>query len=88
VRSNAAQWGTHSRRHNRKCCDAVVAVVRSVAAVIQSLFNSVGKLSSGRPAVDDRIDLRVDEVESLQRRVPYLTRRRFARPYEASDFAC
>src|SRR5262249_54162837 len=33
ARSNAAQWGTHSRRRNRKCSDAVVAVVRSTPLV-------------------------------------------------------
>jgi hypothetical protein len=35
ARSNAAQWGTHIRRRNRKCSDAVV--VRSVAAAIRAL---------------------------------------------------
>jgi hypothetical protein len=37
ARSNAAQWGTHIRRRNRKCSDAAVAVVRSVAAAIGAL---------------------------------------------------
>jgi hypothetical protein len=37
ARSNAAQWGTHIRRRNRKCSDALVAVVRSVAAAIRVL---------------------------------------------------
>jgi hypothetical protein len=41
-----------------------------------------------RSALDDRGDLRVDGVESLQRRVRYLAGRYFARPYEASDFVC
>ena len=33
ARSNAAQWGTHIRRRNRKCFDA--AIVRSVATATQ-----------------------------------------------------
>jgi hypothetical protein len=37
ARSNAAQWGTHIRRRNRKCSDGAVAVVRSVAAAIRVL---------------------------------------------------
>lgn len=35
--SNAAQWGTHIRRRNRKCYDAAVAIVHSVAAAICAL---------------------------------------------------
>ena len=35
ARSNAAQWGTHIRRRNRKCFDA--AIVRSVATAIRAL---------------------------------------------------
>jgi len=34
ARSSAAPWGIHIRRRNRKCSDAVVAVVHSVAAAI------------------------------------------------------
>jgi hypothetical protein len=37
ARSNAAQWGTHIRRRNRKRSDSAAAVVRSVAAVIRVL---------------------------------------------------
>jgi len=36
-RSDAAQWGTHIRRRNRKRSDGAVAVVRSVAASIRVL---------------------------------------------------
>jgi hypothetical protein len=35
ARSNAAQWGTHIRRLDRKRSDGAVAVVRSVAAAIR-----------------------------------------------------
>ena len=31
---NAAQWGTHIRRRNRKCSDGAAAVLRSLAAAI------------------------------------------------------
>jgi hypothetical protein len=41
-----------------------------------------------RSAVDDRVDLRVDGVEPLQRCVRYLTGGDLASPNEASDFAC
>jgi hypothetical protein len=37
ARSNAAQWGTHIRRLDRKRSDDAVAVVRSVAAAIRLL---------------------------------------------------
>jgi hypothetical protein len=33
ARSNAAQWGTHNRRRNRKHSDDAVAVLRSFAAI-------------------------------------------------------
>ena len=35
--SDAAQWGTHIRRRNRKCSDAAVAVVRPGVAAIHLL---------------------------------------------------
>jgi hypothetical protein len=35
--SNAAQWGTHIRRRNRKCSDGAAAVLRSLAAAIRAL---------------------------------------------------
>jgi len=38
ARSSAAQWGIHIRRRHRKCSDAVVAVVHSVAAAIRPLM--------------------------------------------------
>jgi len=31
--SNAAQWGTHIRRRNRKCSAGAAAVLRSLAAI-------------------------------------------------------
>jgi hypothetical protein len=34
---NAAQWGTHIRRRNRKCSDGAAAVLRSLAAAIRAL---------------------------------------------------
>jgi hypothetical protein len=37
ARSNAAQWGTHNRRRNRKHSDDAVAVLRSFAAAIRAL---------------------------------------------------
>jgi hypothetical protein len=39
-RSNAARLETHIRRRNRKCSDAMVAVVRSVAVAIRALMTS------------------------------------------------
>jgi len=37
ARSNAAQWGTHIRRLDRKRSDGAVSVVRSVAAAMRLL---------------------------------------------------
>jgi hypothetical protein len=37
ARSDAALWGTHIRRRNRKRSDGAVAVVRSVAAAMRLL---------------------------------------------------
>jgi hypothetical protein len=37
TRSDAALWGTHIRRRNRKRSDGAVAVVRSVAAAMRLL---------------------------------------------------
>jgi len=37
ARSNAAHWGTHIRRRNRKRSDDAVAVLRSFAAAICAL---------------------------------------------------
>jgi hypothetical protein len=37
ARSNAAHWGTHIRRRNRKRSDDAVAVLRSFAAAIRAL---------------------------------------------------
>ena len=48
AQSNAAQWGTHIRRRNRKRSDGAVAVLRSVATALCALvtwpsFNSLRK---------------------------------------------
>ena len=37
ARSNAARWGTHIRRRNRKRSDGALAVLRSFAAAIRAL---------------------------------------------------
>jgi hypothetical protein len=38
ARSDAALWGTHIRRRNRKRSDGAVAIVRSVAAAMRLLL--------------------------------------------------
>jgi len=43
--SNAAQWGTHICRRNRKCSDGAAAVLRSLAAAIRD----VPARMNGRP---------------------------------------
>ena len=37
ARSNAAHWGTHIRRRNRKRSDDAVAVLPSLAAALRAL---------------------------------------------------
>jgi hypothetical protein len=49
ARSNAAQWGTHIHRRNRKRSDGAGTDVRAIAAAIGALlawssFNSVGRI--------------------------------------------